>query len=229
MAEKLGDVIGAMLADVAKARVRADVEALRIAEAYSRDPLLKHLSVPRFRLPDMVVDLPVLVSGVDASASVLFDGTSYRLMVASTGTGTAAAAHFTDSGDSLGLSSAANIKVPAQDAIATIDGVDVTRGTNVIDDAVAGVTFTLVSPHAVSDASAQVTVALDSDTLKSKLASFVSAAAHTCRRHSSCGTGTPAVTGRATHSWWTWPTTTRSGVSPAPASSSVTRRTSPSG
>src|ERR1043166_9575796 len=105
-------------------------------------------------------------AGVAASASVLFDGTSYRLMVASTGTGTAAAAHFTDSGDSLGLSSAANIKVAAQDAKATIDGVDVTRSTNVIDDAVAGVTFTLVSPHAVSDASAQVTVALDSDSLK---------------------------------------------------------------
>lgn len=57
-----------MLADVARARVRADVEALRIAEAYSRDPLLRHLSVPRFRLPEMVVDLPVLVTGVDATA-----------------------------------------------------------------------------------------------------------------------------------------------------------------
>src|SRR5689334_6951863 len=68
MAEKLGDVVGAMLADVARARVRADVEALRIAEAYSRDPLLRHLSVPRFRLPDLVVDLPVLVTGVDAPA-----------------------------------------------------------------------------------------------------------------------------------------------------------------
>jgi hypothetical protein len=56
-----------MLADVARARVRADVEALRIAEAYSRDPLLKHLSIPRFRLPEMVVDLPVLVTGVDAT------------------------------------------------------------------------------------------------------------------------------------------------------------------
>lgn len=66
MAGKLGDVVGAMLADVARARVRADVEAMRIAEAYSRDPLLRHLSIPRFRLPELVVDLPVLVTGVDA-------------------------------------------------------------------------------------------------------------------------------------------------------------------
>lgn len=68
MPEKLGDVLGAMLADVARARVQADVEALRIAEAYSKDPLLKHLPVPRFRMPDLVVDLPVLVDGVDGTS-----------------------------------------------------------------------------------------------------------------------------------------------------------------
>jgi hypothetical protein len=62
---KLGEVIGAMLSDVARARVRADIEAMRIADAYSDDPLLKHLPVPRFRLPDIVIDVPVLVSGVD--------------------------------------------------------------------------------------------------------------------------------------------------------------------
>lgn len=68
MPEKLGDVLGAMLADVARARVQADVESLRIAETYARDPLLKHLPVPRFRMPDLVVDLPVLVDGVAGSS-----------------------------------------------------------------------------------------------------------------------------------------------------------------
>jgi len=114
-------------------------------------------------------------AGVAASASVLFDGTSYRLMVASTGTGTAAAAKFVDTGDSLALSSSANVKVAARDAIATIDGVDVTRGSNVMSDVVTGLTFTLVSPHATADASAAVTVALDTDSLRSKLAAVVSA------------------------------------------------------
>jgi hypothetical protein len=68
---RLGDVIGSMLSDVARARVRSDIEAVRIAEAYSGDPLLKHLSVPRFRLPDLVVDLPVLVARFDDAASDL--------------------------------------------------------------------------------------------------------------------------------------------------------------
>jgi flagellar hook-associated protein 2 len=114
-------------------------------------------------------------SGVAASASVLFDGTSYQLMVASTGTGTAAAAQFTDSGDSLQLSDPDNVKIPARDAIATIDGVDVTRSRNVIDDAVTGVTFSLVAPHAATDASATVAVALDSDGLRGQLKSIVAA------------------------------------------------------
>jgi flagellar hook-associated protein 2 len=68
-----------------------------------------------------------------------------------------------------------NIKVEAKNAIATIDGVDVTRANNVIDDAVTGLTFTLVSPHAMTDNGATVNVSLDTAGLKSKLQSVISA------------------------------------------------------
>jgi flagellar hook-associated protein 2 len=126
---------------------------------------------------DSLADIAAKINGagVAASASVLFDGTSYRLMVASTATGTANAAHFVDGGDSLGLSDPANIKVPGRDAIVAIDGVDVTRGTNVIGDAVAGLTFTLVTPHADAEASASVGVTLDTGGLRDKLKTLVSA------------------------------------------------------
>ena len=114
-------------------------------------------------------------SGAAASASVLFDGTSYRLMVAGTATGTSSAPVFSDDGDGLDLSNAANIKVAARDSIATIDGVDVTRGSNVISDALAGLTLTLVSPHADADASSAVTVAQDTNGVRDKLKSLVAA------------------------------------------------------
>lgn len=65
---KLGDFIGAMLSDAMQARVQADVEAIRLAEFYSRDQLLQHLPVPHFRLPDIVVDLPMLVAGATESS-----------------------------------------------------------------------------------------------------------------------------------------------------------------
>jgi flagellar hook-associated protein 2 len=126
---------------------------------------------------DSLADIAARINDadLDASASVLFDGSKYRLMVASTGSGTAAAAKFVDSGDSLQLSALTANTVEAKDAIATIDGVDVTRASNVIDDAVAGLTFTLVSPHAATDNGATVNVTLDSTALKSKLQSMISA------------------------------------------------------
>ena len=126
---------------------------------------------------DSLADIATKINnaGAGASASVLFDGTSYRLMVAASATGTAAAPTFTDGGDGLDLSNAENIKVEARDAIATIDGIEVTRGSNVIADAVAGLTFTLVSPHAVTDAPSTISVTQDSTSLKDKLKAIVSA------------------------------------------------------
>lgn len=66
---KLGDFIGALLSDVAQARVQADLEALKIAETYSGHELLKLLPVPRFRLPTVTVDAPVIVMDVGAVAA----------------------------------------------------------------------------------------------------------------------------------------------------------------
>jgi hypothetical protein len=74
---KLGEFIGALLTDVVQARVRADMESLKIAEAYSGHNLLKYLPVPRFRLPDITVDFPVVVSSLQgeppAAGGKLFD------------------------------------------------------------------------------------------------------------------------------------------------------------
>ena len=109
------------------------------------------------------------------TASVLFDGSSYRLMVTATGTGTAAAATFADSGDGLDLSNAANTKIPARDAIASIDGVDVTRSTNVFADAIPGTTITLNALTAATDPDTIATVSLDKTGLEAKMTAMVSA------------------------------------------------------
>lgn len=114
-------------------------------------------------------------AGAGVSASVLFDGTNYRLMVGSTQTGTANAATFTDNGDGLDLSNADNQKIAAKDAIVTIDGIDVTRPKNVVDDALPGVTLTLNGVHASTDADSQVAVTTDHSALETKLNALVSA------------------------------------------------------
>ncbi len=124
---------------------------------------------------DTLESIASKINGTNAgvAASVLFDGSSYRLMVNASKTGTTNAATFTDNGDSLGLGDAANVKVPPMDAKVTIDGVQVTRPTNVIDDALTGVTITAMSAQGATEADTQVAVTLDTAAAAAKLNTFV--------------------------------------------------------
>ncbi|GJQ30109.1 MAG: hypothetical protein HBSAPP03_19930 [Phycisphaerae bacterium] len=57
----LGDYLGQLLSEIAMARAQADLETVRLAEVYASHPLLKHLPVPHIRLPEVNLDVPVLV------------------------------------------------------------------------------------------------------------------------------------------------------------------------
>jgi hypothetical protein len=56
----LGDFLGQLMSELANARLRTDIESIRIAELYSSHELLRHFPVPRIRLPDVQVDVPVV-------------------------------------------------------------------------------------------------------------------------------------------------------------------------
>jgi flagellar hook-associated protein 2 len=108
-----------------------------------------------------------------ANASVIFDGTSYRLVATARQTGTVAAPTFIESGDALGWSVPTNITAAARDAAFVIDGISVTRGTNVVSDVLAGVTLTLTAPHAVADPDTVITIADDRDAMRDKVKGLV--------------------------------------------------------
>jgi hypothetical protein len=61
----LGEYLGALLAEITNARVQADLESARIAQLYASHPLLQHMAVPRFRLPNVSLDLPVAVEKIE--------------------------------------------------------------------------------------------------------------------------------------------------------------------
>ena len=63
----LGDYLGHLLSEIATARVQADLETVRMAELYASHPLLRHLPVPRFRLPTLTLDVPVVIKDVEAA------------------------------------------------------------------------------------------------------------------------------------------------------------------
>src|SRR5216684_6094987 len=65
----LGDYIGHLLSEITTARVQADLESVRIADLYASHPLLKHMAVPRFRLPSVTIDAPVVVTQMDEAAA----------------------------------------------------------------------------------------------------------------------------------------------------------------
>lgn len=60
MAE-LGDIVGALMAGLLRARCIADEQTAALAERYRDNPLLEGLSVPRIRIPELVVDMPILI------------------------------------------------------------------------------------------------------------------------------------------------------------------------
>jgi hypothetical protein len=61
----LGDYLGLLLSEITNARLQADLESVRIAQLYAAHPLLQHMPVPRFRLPNVTLDLPVAVEKIE--------------------------------------------------------------------------------------------------------------------------------------------------------------------
>lgn len=57
----LGDFIGHLIAELTISRMQADIESMRIAELYANHPLLKHFAVPRFRLPNVTINVPIAI------------------------------------------------------------------------------------------------------------------------------------------------------------------------
>lgn len=74
---RLADFLAAMMADAVQARVRADLEVLKVAEAYSSHALLKHLPVPRFRMPDITVEFSAVVTGVEGVGQAPMGGPAF--------------------------------------------------------------------------------------------------------------------------------------------------------
>jgi len=61
----LGDYVGQLLSEISIARMHADLETVRLAELYATHPLLRTMPVPHVRLPEVELEIPVLVKAVE--------------------------------------------------------------------------------------------------------------------------------------------------------------------
>lgn len=57
----LGDILGSLMIGLIRARRMADEQTAVLAEYYKTNPLLEGLSVPRIRIPEVTIDMPVLI------------------------------------------------------------------------------------------------------------------------------------------------------------------------
>ena len=60
----ISDYLGYLFNQVIHAKAMADAESVRVAQVYSKDEIMKHFPVPRFRLPELEMDIPIGVSKV---------------------------------------------------------------------------------------------------------------------------------------------------------------------
>jgi hypothetical protein len=69
----LSDYVGFIFSEIVRARSITDAESKRIALIYKDDEILKNFSVPRFKIPEMELTIPVLVSGARFKNTLKFN------------------------------------------------------------------------------------------------------------------------------------------------------------
>ncbi|MBP6455396.1 MAG: hypothetical protein KA275_01600 [Chitinophagaceae bacterium] len=67
------EYIGFLFKEISNARKMADIESKQIALEYAKDDVLKYLPTPRFKLPEVEINIPLTISGVD------YNNVTYRL------------------------------------------------------------------------------------------------------------------------------------------------------
>lgn len=114
----------------------------------------------------------IRASDENLTVGVVYDGGAYRLQVSNTQTGEANDVQIVETGTTLNLNGASNVRSRGQDAEFSIDGIAMKRSTNTVDDALAGVTIALTK---TTSTPSTITVTNDPDGMKTKIQSFVDA------------------------------------------------------
>lgn len=55
----LNEYIGSLMTSIARARITSDIESVKIAQVYNKDEYLKHFPIPRMRIGDIEMKIPV--------------------------------------------------------------------------------------------------------------------------------------------------------------------------
>jgi hypothetical protein len=60
----LNEYIGSIISSITNARVMADIQTVKVAEEYAKHDLLKHFAIPRMRVGDVELTIPVALDAL---------------------------------------------------------------------------------------------------------------------------------------------------------------------
>ncbi len=80
----LKDYLGSLLRDLNHARVIADVETAHIAKMYAEDNLLKHFSIPRMKIQETELTIPIAIDELDSSVETDYQPIDNKFFYAKT-------------------------------------------------------------------------------------------------------------------------------------------------
>jgi hypothetical protein len=66
---KLNEYLGSVISSLTNARVMADLQTVKVAEEYAKHDLLQHFSVPRMRVDDVEITIPIALESTQQKLS----------------------------------------------------------------------------------------------------------------------------------------------------------------
>jgi hypothetical protein len=70
---KLNDYIGSLVSSITNARVMSDIQTVKVAEEYAKHDLLKHFSIPRMRIDDIEMTIPIALDELTEKTETVFE------------------------------------------------------------------------------------------------------------------------------------------------------------
>jgi len=76
----LSEFLGTIMQETVRARMLSDLESIRIAEAYYQDIYLKHLPIPHFKMPEIIIEMPVEIKQINPPGNDVTNATMMSKM-----------------------------------------------------------------------------------------------------------------------------------------------------
>jgi len=70
---KLNDYIGSLVSSITNARVMSDIQTVKVAEEYAKHKLLKHFSIPRMRIDDIEMTIPIALDEINEKVETEYE------------------------------------------------------------------------------------------------------------------------------------------------------------